>query len=74
MTLMHDTKYHLSNINLSSKKIKMEHYEQSRKPNECQYWLYVKSCRECLFETLCRLEKQKCKDTIGTDLITDSDL
>lgn len=51
----------------------MEHYEQSRKPNECQYGLYVKSCRECLFETLCRLEKQKCKDTIGTDLITDSD-
>lgn len=26
--------------------------------NKCRYDLYVKSCRQCLFETLCRLEKQ----------------
>ena len=47
---------------------KMEYYEQSRDTTKCQYWLYIKSCRECLFETLCRLEKNKCKDTIWNDL------
>jgi len=46
----------------------MEYYEQSRDTTKCQYWLYLKSCRECLFETLCRLEKNKCKDTIWNDL------
>lgn len=46
----------------------MEYYEQSRNKQECQYWLTVRSCRECLFETLCRLEKNKCKDTIWNDL------
>jgi len=49
----------------------MEKYEQSRKTNECQYGLVMESCRKCLFETLCRLEKHKCKDTVGTDLISE---
>ena len=46
----------------------MEYYEQSRKQWECQYWLVIESCRKCLFETLCRLEKNKCKDTIWNTL------
>lgn len=40
----------------------MENYEQSRESNKCQYWLVMESCRQCLFETLCRLEKQKVLD------------
>ena len=25
----------------------------------CEYWLQIESCRQCLFETLCRLEKDQ---------------
>ena len=39
----------------------MENYEQSKNKTKCQYGLVMKSCRECLFETLCRLEKDKAK-------------
>ena len=34
-------------------------YEQSKDKSECQYWLVMESCSKCLFETLCRLDKQK---------------
>ena len=34
-------------------------YEQSDNIEECRYWLVMESCRQCLFETLCRLDKQK---------------
>lgn len=39
----------------------MENYEYSKEWDKCTYWLYVGSCRQCLFETLCRLEKNKQK-------------
>lgn len=32
---------------------------------KCRYELYCSSCMKCLFETLCRLEKEKCRDTTG---------
>lgn len=42
----------------------MEKYEYSKEWDKCTYWLdVVKSCRHCIFETLCRLDKDKCKDT-----------
>lgn len=34
-------------------------YEQSDNLEECKYGLVVNGCRECLFETLCHLEKTK---------------
>lgn len=30
--------------------------------DKCKYNLYVESCRNCLFETLCKLEKDKSKN------------
>lgn len=36
--------------------------EKTKEKNEkriCKKGLQIESCRECLFETLCRLEKQK---------------
>lgn len=35
----------------------MDKYEYSKEGDKCTYWLYVESCRKCLFENLCRLEK-----------------
>lgn len=41
----------------------MEKYEYSLDWDKCTYGLAViKSCRHCLFETLCRLEKDRIKD------------
>lgn len=37
-------------------------YEQSDNPSKCKHNLLMNSCRECLFETLCRLEKTKSLD------------
>lgn len=35
-------------------------YEQSDDHSKCRYSLWaIKTCRGCLFETLCRLEEQK---------------
>lgn len=34
-------------------------YEQSENREECQYGLVMNSCRECLFEVLCHLQKWK---------------
>ena len=32
---------------------------------ECRYWLAtIESCKKCLFETLCRLEKQKSEQVL----------
>lgn len=39
-----------------------KYYEESKDVTKCQYNLVMKSCRACLFETLCRLEKAKAKD------------
>ena len=44
------------------KNLIMEHYEYSEKEWECTYWLVMQSCRQCLFETLCRLEKFRSKN------------
>lgn len=38
-------------------------YEYWENKSECRYWLTVAWCRTCLFETLCRLEKDKWNDT-----------
>ena len=35
----------------------MEQYEFSKEWDKCTYKLYLKSCRECLFNVLCKLEK-----------------
>lgn len=36
------------------------YYEESDNREKCRYWLAsIESCRKCLFETLCHLEKQK---------------
>lgn len=38
----------------------MEYYKEYWEIWECRYWLRaIESCRQCLFETLCRLEKDK---------------
>lgn len=31
--------------------------EELSRPRICEYWLQMKSCRECLFDTLCHLKK-----------------
>lgn len=39
-------------------------YEYWENKSECRYWLAsILSCRQCLFETLCRLEKDRWDDT-----------
>ena len=41
----------------SNKQI-MEYYKEYWDKWECKYWLReIESCRKCLFEALCRLEK-----------------
>ena len=41
----------------------MDKYEFSKEWDKCTYGLAViKSCRQCLFENLCRLEKDRIKD------------
>lgn len=38
----------------------MEQYKENWINWECRYWLReIESCRQCLFEVLCHLEKQK---------------
>lgn len=38
----------------------MEYPKEYWIDNKCRYWLReIESCRKCLFETLCRLEKDK---------------
>ena len=37
---------------------------------KCRYELYCSTCRNCLFETLCRLEKDKWKATHGQGQIS----
>ena len=32
-----------------------EKKEKEKKPRICKEWLQIEHCRECLFETLCRL-------------------
>lgn len=41
----------------------MDKYEYSLEWDKCTYNLYLDSCRDCLFSVLCKLEKDKCKDT-----------
>lgn len=45
----------------------MDKYEYSKEWYKCTYDLYLDSCRNCLFETLCRLEKDKWNDTHGQE-------
>ena len=43
-------------------------YEYWENTGECRYWLAtIESCRKCLFETLCRLEKYKWEATHDVD-------
>lgn len=34
-----------------------EYWKENK--TKCEYDIVVESCRRCIFETLCRLEKQK---------------
>ena len=48
---------------------KMNKYEYSKEwEDKCRYGLAsIESCRQCLFETLCHLEKTKWDDTHDVD-------
>ena len=38
----------------------MDRFEESKDESLCSKWLsYLHSCRECIFQVLCRLERQK---------------
>ena len=39
----------------------MDKYEYSKEWDKCTYNLYLSSCRQCLFQTLCKLEQNKQK-------------
>ena len=44
----------------------MDKYELSSEKDRCAYWIEaVKSCRLCLFNALCNLERNSCRDTAG---------
>jgi hypothetical protein len=43
-------------------------YEYWETTEECRYWLTVEACSRCLFETLCRLEKDRWNDTHEVEL------
>ena len=43
-------------------------YEYWETTEECRYWLVMESCWRCLFETLCRLEKDRWNDTHEVEL------
>lgn len=50
----------------------MDRYELSEYKDKCAYWIEaVRSCRLCLFNTLCNLErnleKSKWSDTVEAD-------
>lgn len=46
----------------------MDTYEYSTEKDRCAYWLEVmRSCRLCLFNTLCNLEKNKILDQKNND-------
>jgi hypothetical protein len=48
----------------------MEKYEYSKEWYKCTYDLYLDSCRNCLFQTLCNLEKQRWNTTTGQEEIS----
>ena len=42
----------------------MDRYELSEYKDRCTYGIEaIRSCRLCLFNVLCNLEKNQCKDT-----------
>ena len=45
----------------------MDKYEYSKEWDKCTYGLYLSSCRDCLFSTLCRLEKDKQKHLLSEE-------
>jgi hypothetical protein len=55
-------------IDLHTIKQKMDRYELSTEKDRCAYWIEaIKSCRLCLFNTLCNLERNTWKDTHEAD-------
>lgn len=40
-----------------------KYYEYSGDKNKCKHNIVVQSCRQCLFETLCRLGQQRNNNT-----------
>lgn len=50
----------------------MEYYEYWKEKDKCTYNLYLKSCRECLFQVLCRLELDKWKDIAEQNLTSEN--
>ena len=39
--------------------MRYEYWIETEDNRECRYWMVIESCSQCLFETLCRLEKDK---------------
>lgn len=37
--------------------MRYEYWIETEDNRECRYWMVIESCSQCLFETLCRLEK-----------------
>lgn len=46
----------------------MEYFEESSNEKLCDKWIaWIHSCRECLFNVLCRLERQKERNLFNND-------
>ena len=39
--------------------MRYEYWIETEDKRECRYWMVIENCATCIFETLCRLEKQK---------------
>ena len=39
--------------------MRYEYWIETEDKRECRYWMVIENCANCIFETLCRLEKQK---------------
>lgn len=52
----------------------MENYELSEYKDRCQYGIEaIRSCRLCLFNTLCNLERNSWRDTHEANQTTEKD-
>ena len=53
----------------------MENYELSEYKDKCMYWIEaIRSCRLCLFNTLCNLERNSWKATHDQEKTSEKDL
>ena len=49
--------------------MRYEYWIETEDKRECRYWMVIESCSRCLFETLCRLEKQKSEQVLDPNQI-----